>query len=190
VANEPSRFREQIISVLLGAAIGFMPSMLLAQFQARQQQQQLHLDRQLSAVQSFSVALSATGPLFAKNEELSVLASVMSTAPEPEKEITKLQRLLTEQNLLEDQYVANLHAQSLVMSSVFGGRFKVLGYSEIGPYSSDLDFQNMNRAALRDALRKSASDLVQSIQKHQHLLLDFIDSYESQLNGIASILNR
>jgi hypothetical protein len=177
------------MSVLLGAAIGFAPSLYLAHFQAAQQQEQLRFERRLTAIQGFSTALSGTGQLFAKNAELSVLASIIVTAPKPEEEIPKLRRLLTEQELLESEYVANLHAQSLIMTSVFGVRFKVLSYEQLGPFSSDLDLEHKSREALRTELRQTASKLVDSVSEHQQNLIEFIDNYESELNSIADIMN-
>jgi hypothetical protein len=75
------------------------------------------------------------------------------------------------------------------MTSVFGVRFKVLSYEQLGPFSSDLDLEHKSREALRTELRQTASKLVDSVSEHQQNLIEFIDNYESELNSIADIMN-
>jgi hypothetical protein len=188
MSNGQNHFNEQLISVILGALIGFTPSLFLLRLQAKQQLDQLRFDRQLGALKDFSEALSANGQLFAKDGELEGILWEMTEASKPERELLRLQRANSERELFEDQYVANLHAESLVMTSVFGVRFKVLDYAQVGDIGTSLK-PGMSVKEIRELTKQTVQKESKAIADWHRNLIDFIETYESELSAISAKLN-
>src|SRR5258708_35441734 len=64
--------RRQLVAILFGAVIGFVPTLTITLYQAHQQKNQLLLDRRMSALRDFSAAVGAGGELMSAAAELDV----------------------------------------------------------------------------------------------------------------------
>lgn len=137
-----------MMSILLGPIIGLGPSSLLATYQARQQREQLLVDRRITALKEFAAAVNGNGELLGKLDQLENGLTVLSEFPNDQDVRKDVSRLSDEIAIELPRYLSSVRVNGLIMTSVFKVPFNAPKFPT----------DNVPRIALDKRLPKTVSE--------------------------------
>jgi hypothetical protein len=128
-------FRRQLLSILFGAVIGFVPTVFLTVYQAHQQRNQAILERRLSALRDFSAAVGGGGELMATFNELDLTVQRLLRLPPAARtkadkdRIEALYKTIIAQQI---KWAANVNSQGVIFWAVFKPRAETAERQQLG----------------------------------------------------------
>jgi hypothetical protein len=176
-------FRQQIITLVIGALVGLIPSLVVVTYQGKQEREQFLLDRKLTALKDFSAALTGDGDMLAKYDELEIVTARLIRFPDSSNAQDDFVRLSGDAMLLQDRYDAKMQTQALVMSSMFGLRFptsRFVSALRLDP----ADVSNIPSVNGKERIRL-CRELLKKIPDLKDGQIEIISDYEAVLNRIA-----
>jgi hypothetical protein len=121
--KETKDFIRQILPVLIGAVIGFVPSFVIttyqAHLQAHEQREQFMLEKKITALKDLSIAVNGNGRLLANYELYDRYLTVVIHFPEDKEARQQLTRLADESNMEYPRYYAELRTQAAITGILF-----------------------------------------------------------------------
>jgi hypothetical protein len=121
--KETKDFLHQLLPVLVGAVIGFVPSFVIttyqAHLQAHEQREQFMLDKKITAVKDLSAAVNGNGKLLANFDLYESYLTVVINFPQNKEARQQLARLADEFNIEYPRYCAELRTQAAIASILF-----------------------------------------------------------------------
>jgi hypothetical protein len=114
-----------LLAIALGAVIGFVPTVVLAVYQAHAQREQLLLDRRVSALRDFSLAVSDDGELISTVSELEAAIGHVDRADPRARTRQDWRRIDSLYKAVIDRrykWVARLNAETAVIGALFASQ--------------------------------------------------------------------
>jgi hypothetical protein len=115
-------YRRQLLTIIVGAIIGFVPTAILAVYQAHAQREQLLFDRRLAALHDFSLAASDDGELSGTVAELEVAINHVDRVDPQARTRQDWKRIDSLSKAVSDQrykWIARLNAEIPVVGALF-----------------------------------------------------------------------
>lgn len=172
---------QQVKLPILGAVIGFIPSIFLAVFQYRAQEHQLLMDRGMSAIRDFSSALNSTDVLQNLDDADAAMYG-WSLAP---RTLARETRALDAQSKAISSYrhyVANVRTASIVVDAVLHTKLPLWENKYIPhPMDTDTDVPTSNAE-----IKQLCKEAMETNEELRAELAKYDSQYQDALENIAA----
>ena len=183
-----AKFKNQVVMLLIGAFLGFLPVAYQIHVQAQEQRKQFWLEKRLTALKDFTSALNNNADLLAQYGLLEQAIRDASEESDPLRHFQNVVRMHDDISILDARYVVGLKAQARVVDVLFGVQIPTLDIAELPEDVHPLDFKGKSKAEVRKILRDQERDLAGDVHELKHSIVDYTKTAEHLLDTLGRSL--
>ncbi|MGB7844162.1 MAG: hypothetical protein WBL63_00980 [Candidatus Acidiferrum sp.] len=178
--------KRQLLSVIIGAAIGFVPAITLSitqtYLQQRNQQKQFLFERRIALLKDYSAALNDHGEFFNKMEELEDKADFVCHSPTP-KYFAELKLVFDQERREKTRWVASVRPQAMLLMALYKRHITAPEFFDPAEPHEEISIPGLRKE--HRTLKEEACDMAILERKERTGLLELIRINELQLEMLA-----
>jgi hypothetical protein len=182
--------KHQLLTVIIGAAIGFIPAMCLSvvqtYLQGKHQQKEFLFEKRVAALKDCSAALNGDGELFSKYDVFEEKLDEAIANPS-DKNLDAILVAHDELERVRSHFVAQIRPQIILMDALFKYHFPTFNIS-VPPIPSHEKRPHLKEREVRLELVAQMEKLRASERDDRKENVNFIEQYERALEDLGKNL--
>jgi len=183
-----AKFKSQIIMLLIGAFLAFLPVAYQMHVQSGEQRRQFWLDKRLTAVRDFTSALNNNADLLAQYGLIEEAVRKASLESDPLRHFQDIVRMNDDISVLDARYVVGLKTQARVVGVLFGVQIPTLDIEELPEDIQPLDVKGKSKKEVRELLSVKVLELAGNIHRLKHSLVEYTKTVDALVDSLGRSL--
>lgn len=180
-----SDFKKQVLMLLIGAIVGFVPSFIQTQVEIRSQRTQFLLDKRLSALKDLTSALNSNGDLFDLLDRYERELSGALSNPNSDERHREALGLGFDVMTAFQHYTANLRTEITAVNYIFNESIPIPPIFEMRLPTIE-DVEGETRKQRRRHVLAAEQEALHAVHELRHEEIESIKSYYKALDQLRS----